>query len=388
MKNIWYFSHYAGGPGVGRAMRAYCLSKQWSAMGISTTIFVARHHHLLFDDGPLPNDFTIDSVKYVSLAARPYSGNGLGRILNMLDYCQAIGKLKHSRELPDVIIVSSPHPFGIFPARKLAKKFAAKLAFEVRDIWPLSITELTTASRLHPFVLLTGYAERYAYRHADVVASLLRYAEPHMHAKGMDPRKFIWVPNGIDSESPSPGRPTTETGRAAADLIARWRSEGRKVIIHPGSQGPPNALDRLIAAAKQINESFGLLLVGSGSETETLKESAKGFDSIAFFPVLPKEEALWLTKNSDIGYAGGSDLPLYRYGTSFNKVVDFVQFGIPFVETIRTGMGRLAKTDSPHDIADAIREELRSSTRSDISRHKEMLDYRAIATRYMEALSR
>ena len=43
---------------------------------------------------------------------------------------------------PDVIIVSSASPLPIWKAYFWAKRFNAKLIFEVRDIWPMSIMEL------------------------------------------------------------------------------------------------------------------------------------------------------------------------------------------------------------------------------------------------------
>ena len=76
---LWYFSPYAGGPGIGAAMRAYTLAKLWGEMGHDCTIFPARFHHHLTSP-PLAPEFTVDGVRYVSLPARPYSGNGKDRL--------------------------------------------------------------------------------------------------------------------------------------------------------------------------------------------------------------------------------------------------------------------------------------------------------------------
>ncbi|RFC67894.1 MULTISPECIES: glycosyltransferase family 4 protein [Mesorhizobium] len=396
--NIWYFNHYAGGPGIGPAMRSYYLARHWASMGHETTIFVARFHHLLTSGQPLPAEQMIDGVRYLSLPARKYSENGVSRFLNMLDYCRAMQSVQEAK--PDAIIVSSPHPFAIYPARKLAQKYGAKLAFEVRDLWPLSITEIAGKSKLHPIVMLAGFAQSYAYEHADVVASLLEHAEPYMASKGLTPGKFIYAPNGIDLSGPQPTRPVTETGRAAAKQIEDWQREGRKVLIHPGSQGIPNALDKVIDAVALLKSDprLGLLLVGSGGETERLKEQASNAElsNVAFFPRVPKEEALWLTAASDIGYAGGKNYPtLYKYGTSFNKVTDFIRFGVPFVEVIKTGLGILAESDDPQSIAQTLRqvldedpEKLRADAKTTGAVALKKLDYETIARRYLEALSR
>ncbi|MGC4026615.1 MAG: glycosyltransferase family 4 protein [Mesorhizobium sp.] len=396
--NIWYFNHYAGGPGIGPAMRSYYLARHWASMGHKTTIFVARFHHLLTSGQPLPTDQTIDGVRYLSLPARKYSENGVSRFLNMFDYCRAM--LWVNEERPDAIIVSSPHPFAIYPAKKLTQKHGAKLAFEVRDLWPLSITEIAGKSNLHPIVILAGLAQTYAYKHADIVASLLEYAEPYMVGEGLKPGKFIYAPNGIDLSGPEPSRPVTQAGLAAAGQIEEWQREGRTVMVHPGSQGIPNALDKIIDAFALLeNDSrVGLLLVGSGGETERLKTQASkaGLSNVAFFPRVPKEEALWLTAASDIGYAGGRNYPkLYKYGTSFNKVTDFIRFGLPFIEVIKTGFGILATSDDPESIAQTLRQvldadpaKLRAEARAIRPIALKKLDYETIARRYADALSR
>jgi glycosyltransferase involved in cell wall biosynthesis len=209
--NIWYFNHYAGGPRIGKFIRAYHLSRAWAAEGHTATVFVARWHHLLERPEPLPPETIVDGMRYVALDARLYKGNGLHRILNMVDYCRSMRRLAGREDLPppDAIIVSSPHPFGILPAWFLARRHRAKLVFEVRDLWPLSVVELNGTSRWHPFVLLCALVERFAYRRSHLVASLLGGAEAHMRAHGLGPNKFAHLPNGIDPDRKPPDGPTS-----------------------------------------------------------------------------------------------------------------------------------------------------------------------------------
>jgi hypothetical protein len=107
--NIWYFNHYAGGPGIGKFPRAYHLSRAWAVLGHQTTIFVARFHHLLDEPKPLPDQMEVDRVRYVALDARPYTDNGAGRLLNMADFrgsmLRLLSRVPSTLQKPDAIIV-------------------------------------------------------------------------------------------------------------------------------------------------------------------------------------------------------------------------------------------------------------------------------------------
>lgn len=373
--NIWYFHPYAGGPGIGKFDRPYQLARHWCALGHDATVFVARFHHLLDKPEPLPPETVVDGVRYVALDARPYAGNGLSRIFNMADYCRAAWVLPRrvpaDLPRPDAIIVSSPHPFPIYSARHLARRFDAKLVFEVRDLWPLSITEINGTPAWHPFVLLAGHAERFAYRNADLVASLLGGAEEHMRAKGLKPGKFVHVPNGtaVDRDF-SPIKPSTQNGIQAEQQIDKWHQEGRIVVIHAGAQGVPNGLHNLIKAIRELKirkdaDRIGVLLLGNGGLTDTLKRTAAelGLDNIVFIPPVPKKEALWIIGRCDIGFAGGNNYErVYRYGLSFNKIFDYMMVGVPIILPLASrsdpvsasGAGIVTGDDSPVAIADAI----------------------------------
>lgn len=403
--NIWYFNHYAGGPGFGKYLRSFHLAKHWAKMGHRCTVFVARYHHLLSE--PLPPRIDADGVTYISLPARRYDGNGFGRFLNILDFCFSMpATVKQVAEfgVPDAIIHSSAPPMGIFPAWHLARRFRAKLVFEVRDLWPLSLTEIAGTSHLHPLALASAASERFAYRHSHLCASLLGNAETYMRSRGLR-GDFVHVPNGYEV---SPAQePTTVPGREAMSLIEKWQSEGRTVIIHPGAQGVPNALDVLVKACQRIapdeRQKFSVLLLGSGSQTERLKAMASDLPNLAFFPNVPKHEAVYLTGCCDVGYAGAKDhREVYKHGISFNKITDFLGAGLPTIVPFYTrsdpvsesGCGIVTDSDDPAVVAKAIRLlcSMTPADRRDMGRKgKEFaetrLAYAAVAERYLNAIA-
>lgn len=286
----------------------------------------------------------LGDVRYISLPARQYAANGMGRFLNIVDYCRAVAGLasRVPGELakPDAIIVTSPHPFAIYAARRLARRFDATLVFEARDLWSISMSEVNGVSRRHPFVVLCRRAEDFAYRNADLAASLLANAETHMRERGLPPGRFVFVPNGVEPDSrAAPPSPPSEIGAEASRRIAMWRDEGRAVLVHPGGQGPVNALDRLLDAVAVVNGQglearLGVILLGHGALTDNLKAQAgrMKLNNVAFFGQVVNAEALWITAQCGIGYAGGHDhRKLYRYGISFNKIMDFMEAGLPVI---------------------------------------------------------
>ena len=404
--NIWYFNHYAGGPGFGKYLRSFHLAKHWQDAGHRCTVFVAGYHHLLAQ--PLPPRLTAEGVDYAALPARRYEGNGIGRLLNIWDFCRAMPTVANRTAefgVPDAIILSSAPPMGIFAARSLADRFRAKLVFEVRDLWPLSITDIAGKSPLHPLAIVSGISQRFAYRHADLCASLLGNAEHYMREHGLR-GAFVHVPNGYEPHQST--EPRTPDGRSALDQVRKWQSEGKIVIIHPGAQGVPNALDVLVDAYRLLVESgeahrIAILLLGEGTETERLKLASRDYPDIGFFPNLPKTEALFLTEASDIGYAGARDhRSVYQFGISFNKITDFMGAGLPVIVPFFTRSdpvsmsqcGIVTDSDAPKEIASAILRlaRLTPAQRREIGLKGKVfaqteLSYATIATRYADAIA-
>ncbi|MFD2270333.1 glycosyltransferase [Undibacterium arcticum] len=135
---------------------------------------------------------------------------------------------------PDVVIASSTYPMDIWPARRIAKLAQAKLVYEVHDLWPLSPMELGGMSKWHPFIMLVQAAEDYAYRHADVVISMLPKVQEYMQSRGLAPHKLHIVPNGIDPTEWLADGPVLQG--EADEVLSRIKGQGlfrRRLCRHP-----------------------------------------------------------------------------------------------------------------------------------------------------------
>jgi glycosyltransferase involved in cell wall biosynthesis len=236
------------------------------------------------------------------------------------------------------VIASSTYPMDVWVARKLARLAKAKLVYEVHDLWPLSLIELSGMSPRHPFAMLCQKAEDDAYRDADVVVSMLPKVHEHMAAHGLDLRKLHIVPNGFDpDEWAGEGAPLPP--ELSAHLQAQ-RDAGRVVLGYAGSMGRPNALDTLLDAARLLQGApVAIVLVGSGHEAERLAERARaeGLSQVSFFPPIPKAQIPTLLRRFDIAYIGWQPTPIYRFGIAPNKLMDYMMAGCAVLHSVDAG---------------------------------------------------
>ena len=158
-------------------------------------------------------------------------------------------------EKPDVIIYSSPTLIGYLSAYQLAKKYNAKLFFEVRDIWPLAIIQAGGYSPKHPFIRLLQWIEDFAYRKSDKVISVLPYAVEHMVERGMIRDKFTWIPNGIHPTELENAEPLNKS-------VVSALPKDKFIVGYTGTFGLANNLSSFIEAAKTSTRS---LFVASSS---------------------------------------------------------------------------------------------------------------------------
>lgn len=242
---------------------------------------------------------------------------------------------------PDVVIASSTYPMDIWVAKRIAKKSGAKLVFEVHDLWPLSPIELGGISPKHPFMLLCQAAENYAYKHADVVVSMLPKVHDHMQKHGLDLKKLVIVPNGIVENDWLEDNIEALENKVLHDFIIECKNQNKNIICYAGSHGVPNALQYFLDAANILRnkEDITFILIGSGLEKENLIniKIAKKLENVYFFDPIPKKQIPSLLKLIDIAYIGWCNVPIYRFGISPNKLMDYMMAGKPIIHSVKAG---------------------------------------------------
>jgi glycosyltransferase involved in cell wall biosynthesis len=264
---------------------------------------------------------------------------------------------------PDVVIASSTYPLDIWPAHRIARLAGARLLFEVHDLWPLSPMELGGHTRWHPFIMLLQAAENFACRRADAIVSILPRVREHLEAHGMAPSKLHLVPNGVDPaewEAQTSALPDPLDGALRA-----LRRDGKFVVGYAGTHGISNALETLLEAAARLRgQPVAFVLVGAGPDKPALVRQAAllGLDNVHFFDPVPKAQVPALLRNVDLAYIGWRRQPLYRFGISPNKLIDYMMAARPILHAVEAGNDPVAEAgcgltvapEDPQAVADGI----------------------------------
>lgn len=403
-------NHYAGSPRHGMEFRPYYLAREWVRAGHEVTIVAASHSHVRAvqpEIGAEPREEFIDGIRYRWLPTPAYQGNGVGRLRNILSFLRQLraDAWRLTREFrPDAVIASSTYPMDVWVARKLARLAKARLVYEVHDLWPLSLIELSGMSPRHPFAMLCGKAEADAYRDADVVVSMLPCVHEHMASRGLDCAKLHIVPNGFAPEEWG-GEPTPLGATLAAHLDAE-HAAGRIVVGYAGSMGLPNALDVLLDAAARLKHApLSFVLVGSGHEALRLAQraEAEGLKNVRFFAPIPKAQIPTLLSRFDIAYIGWQRTPIYRFGIAPNKLIDYLMAGRAVLHSVEAGNDPGAEAGAgltvPPEDADAVAQGLLQLAALPPQQRAAMGErgrafamahhaYPVLAARFIEALSR
>lgn len=342
--NILLINHYAGSPKMGMEYRPFYLSREWVRQGHNVYIIAADYSHVRKKNPEIDNDFQtekIDGVTYIWIKTREYKSNGIGRFLNIVDFNKKL--LRNIKKIvsvcnPNLVIASSTYPYDNLVAHKIAKRTGAKHVYEVHDLWPLSPIELYGYSKHHPFIILTQFFEDYAYKKADKVVSLLPKAKDYMVSRGMNSDKFICIPNGVVKEEWD--NYDEELPFEHYTKIENIKGKGKLIIGYAGSHGSAYSLDNLLKAAQEIDKvssNIHFVLVGSGLEKQRLIKEYNYLSNVSFLPPVEKKQIPALLNQFDICYLGLQSAPLFKYGISPNKLIDYMMAAKPIISAIDAG---------------------------------------------------
>lgn len=355
---IWIINHYALPPTSAGGTRHYNFAKQLMQRGHEVVIMAANYNHFTQtfiaaeQFGKL--DHTYD-VPFMWIPTPAYAGNTVGRFWNMLVFSWQIQRKKFLKQLfvPDIVIGSSPHLFAAFSAEWLARRFKKPFILEIRDIWPDTLVDLGRFSSKHPLIQMMKIMEKYLYKRAVKIISLLPLAHQYLKQFSVADEDVLSLPNAID----------------AVTLTSESAPRSCFTFMYAGAHGLANDLDTVVYAAKilekkKLTQPIQIFLIGEGphkSHLQALVEKenvsiVKFFDSVAknkIYVEMDKADAfLMLLKHS----------PVFRWGISPNKLFDYLLMGKPVIFGVDTPYnpveqcqaGISVKASDPEALADAM----------------------------------
>lgn len=253
-------------------------------------------------------------------------GSGLGRMVNYASF-GFMSLLGLARVRPaEWTVVEYPTLPGALPAVLLARLRGRRIVVHVADLW-VDASVAVGALRPGRLVDLMLLVERWMLRQATAVNAVTEGLGEALVAKGVDPARICWLPNGADTDLFSPGDGDPAVRRALG------LSEGEHLVLYAGTQGYVHGLEVVLDAAEKLaTEPIRFVLVGGGSERAGLEADVtrRNLVNVTFHdPVAPEDVAAWL-RCATVGLASVRAGDLYRSVRSA-KMLPVMACGRPVV---------------------------------------------------------
>lgn len=343
-KVVWIINDYAGSPFHGMIHRHYYMAKELKKEGIKPIIISASYSHFMINEPRVGNRAylheKVDTIDYFWLKVVRYKDSrDKKRVLKWFQFCFKLLFLPSNIDKPSTILCSGSAPMLVLPSYFLAKKYGAKLIFEIRDIWPLTLINFKNYSKYNPLIYIMQKSVNFGFRYADEIISVLPYTNEYIKEQGIYNFKFSYLPNGIfldEIKNPLPLNSKTKS-----------KIPNNKFIVgYAGAMGMGDGMDLLIDTANILKsqKDIHFILVGRGSEKERLKKRILELElkNISILDAIPKKEVQSLLALFDVCYIGWEDNEMYKYGISANKIFDYMYASKPIVH-VYNGKGDLIK---------------------------------------------
>jgi len=361
-KNIWYISKYAISPKYGNPTRQYFLSKYIAKQGYNITLFSSKSSGIKnCKINGIGTKIKLDNFTQILINGPEINlGFSIKRILSwvIFETLLFIYGIFHKPNKPNIIIVSSLSLLTVVTAYFFKLIYGAKLIFEIRDIWPLTIMELKNLSKNNPFIFILRSIERLGYKKSDYIVGTMPKLDEHVKNNIQKKFKYLNIPMGYD--------PDFYSGLKALPTEIKKKIPTNKFIVgYAGAIGNANCVNEILESAKIIsktNEHIYFVILGDGPLKNELIEKYKTLNNILFLSKMGKEYVNDFLSSCDLLLNPWQDKKIYKYGVSPNKWIDYMYSAKPIIVSYNgyqsiineAGCGEFIEANNPKLLAEKI----------------------------------
>lgn len=338
IENIWILCHYAQQPPYNTMLRYHNWGKQLVERGYKVTIVSASTVHNtdidVIEKINSDNDICC-GISYKYLRTQRYSGNGIARMKNMLQFGLKLKNLTRDKSRPDVIIVCEAYLY------LFAKHFFKNIPIitDIVDLWPESIVEYSGISKYNPLVQALYWVEKKAYLETDALVFSMEggkdYVIERKYGVRVNPEKVFHINMGIDLKEADSNK-----NRVVFELP--WNMKKRN-IVYIGSIRKANNVQQICDAAAELKkrgvQNVAFQIYGNGDELDKLISYVKerSIDNISFYGRIEKDKIPFILEHSTANILTYKQVHLMKYGGSQSKLFDYLASGKPIICNAKFG---------------------------------------------------
>ncbi|CDU10770.1 putative glycosyl transferase [Vibrio coralliirubri] len=347
------------------ATRTYEHATRWVSAGHRVTVITCAPN---FPEGKVFEGFKnkfydvsdLDGIKVVRVKTYITANEGfVKRILDYMSFMVSGFFAGLFQKKPDVIVATSPQFFCACSGWALSAVRRKPFVFELRDIWPASITAVG-AMKDSKAIRLLEKVEMFLYKRADAIVSVTHAFKKELIERGVDRSKIEVVLNGVDLSKYEPQDKDTE-------LAKKYGLEGKFVAGYIGTHGMAHGLEHIVSVAERLqhDDNIRIVFAGGGAARQKVVDliEQKGLKNVVLIDRQPKEMMPRLWALCDVSLVPLINSDLFRTVIP-SKIFECMGMGIPTIMSVpegeattiirETGSGLVVESESVEKIANAI----------------------------------